>query len=129
MDPAAAGKTYPDVAFRVDPERVAAFRALFGMTNGVPPTFATAAEFEVFPTIVSDPDLALDLARVVHGSQEYVVHRQLVAGETVAIRAHIDSIRMRGGSGFLTIVTELVGTDGDVAVTGRSMMIERPAGP
>jgi acyl dehydratase len=129
MDPAASGKSYPDVAFHVDPERVAAFRSLFGLADGVPPTFATAAEWEVFPTIVSDPELAIDLTRVVHGSQEYVFHRQLVAGETVAVRARIESIRVRGGSAFMTIVTELVGADGGVALTARSLMIERPPGP
>jgi hypothetical protein len=126
MEPAASGKTYPDVAFFVDPQRVATFRELFGLPEGVPPTFVTAAEFEVFPTIVSDTDLALDLTRVVHGSQDYVFHRQLAVGETVMVRAHIESIRVRAGSAFMTIVTELVGTDGDVAVTARSLMIERP---
>jgi acyl dehydratase len=129
MNTAASGKVYPDVAFPIEPERVAAFRALFGLAGGVPPTFATAAEFEVFPTIVSDPDLGLDLARVVHGSQEYAFHRRLVAGETVVVRAHIDSIRVRAGTGFMTIVTELVGSGGDVAVTARSLMIERPEEP
>jgi acyl dehydratase len=126
MEPAASGKTYPDVSFHVDPQRVAAFRELFGLREGVPPTFVTAAEFEIFPTIVSDPELALDLTRVVHGSQEYVFHRQLVAGETVIVRARLESIRVRGGTAFLTIVTELVGSDGDLAVTARSLMIERP---
>jgi acyl dehydratase len=126
MKPSASGKTYPDVAFRVDPQRVAAFRELFGLPEGLPPTFVTAAEFAVFPTIVSDPDLALDLTRVVHGSQEYLFHRQLVVGETVAVRARIESIRLRAGNAFMTILTELVGTDGDVAVTARSVMIERP---
>jgi acyl dehydratase len=129
MDPAASGKVYPDVAFHVDPERVAAFRALFGLEDGVPPTFATAAEFAVFPTIVSDPEVALDLTRVVHVSQDYLFHRQLVAGETVVVRSRIESIRVRGGSGFMTLVTELVATDGGVAVTARSLMIERPADP
>jgi hypothetical protein len=129
MNPTASGKVYPDVAFLIEPERVAAFRTLFGLANGVPPTFATAAEFAVFPTIVSDPELALDLARVVHGSQEYVFRRHLVAGETVVVRTRIESIRVRAGTGFMAIVTELVGSDGDVAVAARSLMIERPEEP
>ncbi len=126
MDPTAAGRTYPDVAFHVDPDRVATFRDVFGLREGIPPTFVTAAEFLVFPTIVSDPALALDLTRVVHSSQEYVFARPLVIGETVAVRARIDSIRIRAGTAFMTIVTELVGADGQVAVTARSQMIERP---
>src|SRR5439155_964889 len=49
MNPAAEGTTYPAVPFTVEPSRVAAFRALFGISEGVPPTFVTAAEFAAFP--------------------------------------------------------------------------------
>jgi acyl dehydratase len=126
MEPAAAGKTYPDVAFHIDPDRVSAFGQLFGLRDGVAPTFATAAEFLVFPTIISDPELALDLTRVVHGSQAFVFHRPLVPGETVIVRARIDSVRARAGNAFMTIVTDLIGADGEAAVTARSVMIERP---
>lgn len=132
MNPAVQGKAYPDVPFVVDPERVDAFRAVAGQVNGratgVPPTFVTAAEFSVFPTIVGDPELGLDFTRVVHGTQEYAYERPLVEGETLLVRARIESIRERGGTGFLTVVMELVGADGEVACTARSMMIERAAG-
>ena len=91
MNPAAEGTVYPDVAFTVDPARVAAFREVFGQTEGVPPTFVTAAEFTVFPQVMGDPNLGLDFTRVVHGSQEYVYERPLREGETLAIRARIDA--------------------------------------
>ena len=69
MNPAAEGTTYPAVSFVVEPSRVAAFRSLFGISEGVPPTFVTAAEFAAFPQIVADRHLDLDFSRVVHGSQ------------------------------------------------------------
>jgi acyl dehydratase len=125
MNPAAEGTRYPDVAFTVDPARVAAFRDLFGQREGVPPTFATAAEFAVLPRIVDDPALDLDLSRVVHGSQDYVFERPLREGETLTIRARLDLIRVRGGNGFLTIVTEMLDPEGRAVCTGRSTMIER----
>ena len=87
---------YPDVAFTIEPARVAAFREVFGQTEGVPPTFVTAAEFTVFPQVMGDPNLGLDFTRVVHGSQEYVYERPLREGETLAIRARIDAIRSKG---------------------------------
>ena len=65
---------------------------------GVPPTFATVAEFAVFRQIVSDPELDLDFARVVHGDQEYEWHRPPAVGETLVVAARIAAIRERGRS-------------------------------
>ena len=125
MDPGAEGTIYPEVPFTVEPQRVAAFRQVFGQTQGVPPTFPTAAEFMVLPTIVADPVLALDYTRVVHGSQEYLYERPLVEGERLTIRSRIASVRVRGSTGLLTIEMELVDDAGETVVTARSTMIER----
>lgn|SRR5947199_1231459 len=127
MNPAAEGTVYPDVAFTVEPARVAAFREVFGLgpAAGVPPTFVTAAEFAVFPQVLGDPKLALDFTRVLHGSQEYVFERPLREGETLSVRARIDSVRRKGDTGFLTVVMELRSDDGELVCTARSQMVER----
>jgi N-terminal half of MaoC dehydratase len=128
MNPDAAGTVYPDVEFAVDPVRVDAFRRLFGQGTGVPPTFLTAAEFTVFPQVIGDPRIGLDFSRVVHGTQSYAYRRPLVEGESLTVRARIDSIKVRAGTGFLTIVMEMFGSDGELAATGTSTMIERGDG-
>jgi len=129
VNAAAAGKTYPEIPFVVDPERVASFRAVFDEPSGVPATFATAAEFTVMPQVVGDPDLDLDFSRVLHGNQEYEMARPLREGETLLIRTRIESIRELGGSAFLVLVIELAEPeDGAVVCTARSTMIERAAG-
>jgi hypothetical protein len=127
MNPAAERKAYPEITFRVEPQRVASFRSIFGIERGVPPTFITAAEFAVMPLIVEDPELGLDFTRVLHASQEYEAHRPLREGETLSVRAHIDSIRQRGATGFLTIVMELLDAESVVVGTARSTMVERGA--
>jgi acyl dehydratase len=127
VNPAAEGKTYPDVPFELDPDHVARFGALFDDPTAVPPTVLTAAEFAVIPSIVGDPELGLDFARVVHGSQEYVFRRPLAVGERLRARTRLASIRLRGGAGFLTIETELLDDDDGVAAVARSLMIERDA--
>jgi acyl dehydratase len=129
MNAEAAGTMYQVRQFVVDPERIAAFRAVIGDGDGIPPTFVTAAEFSVFPEILADDRVGLDLSRVVHGSQGYVFHRPLVEGETLTVRARIDSIHVRAGNGFLVVVTELVSADGNIVVTARSTMVERAAVP
>ena len=127
MNAAAAGKVYPDAPFTVDPDRVAAFRAVFDEPSGVPSTFVTAAEFTVIPNIVADPDLGLEFSRVLHGNQEYEFRRPLEEGEILTIRTRIESIREMGGNGFLLLVTSLVEAGGDVVCTARSTLIERAA--
>jgi MaoC dehydratase-like protein len=127
MNPAAAGKTYPAMTFTVDAERVASFRKIFGESEGVPATFATVAEFAVMPEIVADPELGLDLSRVLHGNQEYEFQRPLQEGETLQVRCRLGSIRVLGGNAFLVLVTELVETGGDVVCSARSTLIERSA--
>jgi acyl dehydratase len=124
MNPAAEGTVYPDVTFTVDPERVAAFREVFGLERGVPPTFVTAAEFTVLPDVLADPNLGIDFTRVVHGSQEYVFERPLLEGETLTAHTRIASIKHKGGTGFVTVETELRDDEGVVCVA-RSQLIER----
>lgn len=125
MNAAAAGKAYPDAPFTVDPDRVAAFRAVFSEAGGVPATFVTAAEFTVIPEVVADPEVAIDLSRILHGSQEYEYHRPLREGEILTIRSRIESIRSLGSNAFLVLVTELLEPGGVVVCTGRSTLIER----
>ncbi len=125
MNVQAQGRRYPDVAFQVTPARVDAFRKVFGQTQGIPPTFITAAEFSVFPLIIGDSALGLDFTRVVHADQSYVYNRPLVEGETLIVRARIDSIRQRGGTGFLTVVMEMVDQAGEIAAVARTTMVER----
>jgi acyl dehydratase len=129
MNPDAVGTVYPAVDVIIDRERVAAFRSLFGIADGVPPTFVTAAEFAVLPQVVADPNLALDFTRVVHGSEEYEFRRPLSEGETVSVRARIESVRQKGDSGFVTIAMDLIDVDGELVCTARSLMIERGRGP
>jgi len=125
VNPAAQGTEYPPVTFVVDPDRVAAFREVFGQAAGVPPTFLTAAEFTAFPPILGDPRLELDFSRVLHASQEYDHVRPLRETETITVNARIESIRVRGGNGFMSVVMEMVDAEGETVAVARSTLIER----
>lgn len=113
------------MSFEIDEERVRAFFELFGGPPGVPPTILSAAEYSLLPQIIGDPELALDLRRVVHGSQAYEYRRPLQVGETLTVEARIASIRQKGGNGFLTVEMTMRGADGAVAAIARSTLIER----
>ncbi len=121
------GKVYPAIAFPLVADRIAAFAAAVGHPDGgVPPTFATVPELATGLTnVLADPDLGLELSRVLHGDQEYEWTRPLVTGETVTAESTIEEIRSRAGIEFLTIRTELRDEQGSVAVAARSRMIVR----
>ncbi|GBC87444.1 hypothetical protein HRbin12_01450 [bacterium HR12] len=127
LNPALEGKTYPPLRFLVDAERVRRFAAAIGADEGgVPPTFATAPEIEAgLARVVADPELGLDFARVVHGEQAYEWRRPLRVGETLEVRSTIESVRTKGGHGFLTIRTEMLDGDGVTVVVARSTLVER----
>ncbi len=127
VNPASEGKIYPDLAFEVTAERVAAFAAAVGadLSLGVPPTLATTAEFVSFPRVVNDPDLAMDFSRVVHGDQEYEYVRTPLVGETLTVKTRIASVRDKGNLGFCTIETQLLDAAGEPVLTARATMVER----
>ena len=121
------GKAYPPVRFRLEETRVRAFAdAVAHRGPGVPPTIVTVPEIEAgLSNVVSDPDLGVDLDRVLHGEQEYVWARPAALGEVLTAESTIESIRRKGGMQFLTLRTELRDETGLLVVSGRSTLIVR----
>jgi hypothetical protein len=121
------GKSYRPETFRLDADRVAAFRDAVGHPGqGVPPTIVTAPELAAgLVNVVGDPELGIDLSQVVHGEEEYVWDRSLTPGEQLTAQATIEDIRTRGGLGFLTLRTDLRDEKGRTVVTARSTLIVR----
>jgi len=121
------GKAYPPVRFRLEETRVRAFADAVGHRGpGVPPTIVTVPEIEAgLSNVVSDPDLGVDLARVLHGEQEYVWARPTALGEVLTAESTIESIRGKGGMQFIILRTELRDETGRLVVSGRSTLIVR----
>lgn len=121
------GKRYPPVAFALEAGRVVAFAAAVGhVGGGVPPTFVTAPELEAgLANVVTDPELGIDISRVLHGEQEYEWMRPLVVGEALTAEATIEEIRSRSALEFLTVRTDLRDHTGTTVVVGRSRLIVR----
>jgi len=127
LNAALEGKTYPAVRFTFDPERVRAFADAVGHRgSGVPPTMLTAPEIEAgLRNVVTDPELGVDLARVLHGEQAYEWSRRVAIGETVVAEATIESIRGRGALQLLTLRTDLHDERGRPIAFARSTLLVR----
>lgn len=141
------GKEYPPTMYEVGREKVREFasavlegRELYhdpdaakqaGFTEQVAPlTFATILGVRSGPSVVLDPELGLNYALVVHGSQEFEYRRPIQVGDVLSATPRIAEITEKGTNEFLTIETTISNADGEVVCIARSTLISRgTAGP
>ena len=91
-----------------------------------PPTYLTVLNFRYADAgPVADPDLSLDYAQVVHGSQSFELHRPVHAGDVLTSVQSIEEIRDVGRNEVLTTLTEVTDADGQPVATLRSTLVSR----
>src|SRR5438874_430741 len=87
-----------------------------------PPTFPTTIRIPI-------PGLTFDLARVLHGGQEYRFERPILAGDRLRCRTRLRDVYQRegrlGAMTFLIIELEGRSEDGEPVFSGRSTVIVR----
>lgn len=94
------------------------------------PTFATvAANFRATePPEVSFPGIDIDLAKVVHGSQEVVVHRPIPTDGEATSRSRITDVLDKGKAAVIVQETDATLSTGELLWTTRSSIFARGEG-
>ncbi|MGM1061566.1 MaoC family dehydratase N-terminal domain-containing protein [Saccharothrix sp. Mg75] len=146
LDPSFIGRSYPRTRpYLVSREKIREFAGAIGDPNPVyrdphaaraagyadviaPPTFAAAITRGAFESLVADPALGFDHARMVHGEQTFHYRRPLVAGDLVNDTVSVTDITTRLGSGFLTLRHEITTTEGEPVLTATALLVVRPGG-
>jgi acyl dehydratase len=126
LDPALAGRTFPETAAHdVSRHEVARFAAALGETDPIyhdvgaaqlaghrdvpgPPTFPIVIAFEAMTALMTDPGVGIELRNVVHAAQRFVASRPVYAGDVLAATLTVESVRQAAG-------TDLIATRSDVA--------------
>lgn len=105
-------------------------RYLRDAESQVLPTFATvAATFHAIePPKVSFPGIEIDLAKVVHGSQEVVVHAPIPADGKGRTTTHIAEVWDKGKAAVIVQESTTVDPDGNPLWTARSSIFARGEG-
>ena len=134
FDQSLIGATSEPQTFTITPEAVAQFIEATGDLAAadaqrdpayVPLTFPTTFRF-------TNTRLGLDASKMqlIHGEQEYQYTRPLRVGETLTCVSRVIDIREKSGrSGVMNFITsEVEGRDsqGNLAFTGKSVLIVRP---
>jgi len=123
-----AGRTYPPVTFRIEPERAAAFARAIGANPGagVPPTFAAVYSLgATAPQLFGDAEAAVDFARLLHAEQEFTWARHPRPSETVTSRGRVASDVNRRGMRFVTFETETTDAAGEPLCRSKALFVIR----
>jgi acyl dehydratase len=89
-----------------------------------PPTFLITLGGGGGSSLLTEPGLGLDFAMLVHGEQEFRLHRPVHAGDRLDFETRIDDIRSIGRNELLTLVTEVT-CDGKPVATTRNTIVSR----
>jgi acyl dehydratase len=92
-----------------------------------PPTFAIVVTSAANTRLMTDPDLGVNYAMIVHGEQSFTHSRPLHAGDVVVAQSTIESIKQIRTMTTMATVTEVRTADGEHVCTARSTLVERGA--
>ena len=135
MSHAALGKTYPPFEYEVGREKIREYAYAIGATNPVhfdreaaqadgfrdvvaPPMFAVVYSAGSVGPGVLDPEVGINLALMLHGSQEFVWGEPVCAGDEITTGAEVTEIYERDGKGFYVFASASTNQDGAEVVRG-----------
>ena len=115
ITPDHAGKAYaPTREYEVTRGKLAEFAAALGepLVEGAspvvaPPTFGAVVTGPAWDVLFTDPELELQLSRVVHADQQFRYHRPLEPGDVVTATLTIAKVRVRGATEIITTSVEV----------------------
>ena len=140
------GKEFPPYAVTVERGKIREFARAIGDLNPfylddrvgaasewrdviAPPTFATTFRDEGADTSALLRELGTDISRVLHGEQEFEIHRQLQPGQTYLCRAKVVDIYEKSGKSgpmaFVVRETAITDRDNELVATMRAVTVVR----
>lgn len=140
IDPSVAvGAELPEVKFSWTESDVLLYHLALGATElryvyerglRVLPTFGVVAPrfHETAAPVVSFPGVDIDLARVLHGTQEIAVHSPLPASGEALLRTRISDVWDKGKAAVIVQEATAVTPDGTALFTTRSSIFARGEG-
>lgn len=100
-DPRFVGRTYETAPFEVTAQSIRAYMRATGDEREeaelvAPPTYAMVYGFDAYWQLWKDQEVALNVARLVHGEQRFAYHRPVRPGDRIITQGRITAINARG---------------------------------
>jgi acyl dehydratase len=131
LSEAHAGRSYPPTpVYEITAAKIAEFVAALGDDNPAyegdsplaPPTLVAMVAFAAWDQMFADPDLELELRRIIHTDQRFIYARPLRAGDRVTATLTIDKVRARGTTELVSCSIAVHDAAGDVTCTAASTL-------
>jgi acyl dehydratase len=133
IDPKLVGKTYPPTKYVVGVEKIKEYVNAVGETNPLcrdeaaakagpygeivaPPTFAVVYTKDMAGQMLFDKELALNIAMLVHGEQEFIFHKPVKHGDVVISTGRLKAVEARKQNLVTTFEVESR-VDGELVTT------------
>ncbi|MGZ5386943.1 MAG: FAS1-like dehydratase domain-containing protein [Solirubrobacterales bacterium] len=131
----AVGKGWPGTIYEVGLEKVREFATAVGAENPVhhdreaakaagyrdvvaPPMFCVVYSAPAMGPAILDPDVGINLALMLHGSQEFAWGEPVCAGDVIETAATCKEIYEKDGKGFYVFESVSTNQDGAEVVRG-----------
>src|SRR5919202_2361932 len=135
MDESLKGKTWPTFTYEVGLEKIREYANAVGEGERVhhdrdaareagfrdvvaPPMFAVVYSAGALAPAILDPEVGINLARMLHGSQEFVWGEPVVAGDRIETSAELRDVYEKDGRGFYVFESVSRNQDGQEVVRG-----------
>jgi acyl dehydratase len=131
----AIGKQWPATTYQVGREKIREYANVIGAENPVhhdreaalaagyrdvvaPPMFCVVYSAAAMGPAILDPQVGINLAAMVHGSQEFEWGEPVCSGDEITTTAKCVEIYEKDGKGFYVFESTSVNQDGDQVVRG-----------
>jgi acyl dehydratase len=131
----AIGKEFPSTTYQVGREKIREYANAVGETNPVyqdteaakeagfrdvvaPPMFCVVYSAGAMGPAILDPDVGINLATMLHGSQEFVWEEPVCSGDEITTTPRCTEIYEKDGKGFYVFESVSKNQDGATTVTG-----------
>jgi acyl dehydratase len=129
------GKSYAPTLYAVGREKVKEYALATGETNPLhldheaaraagyadvvaPPMFAVVFSAPAIAPAISDPEVGIDFALMVHGGQEFKWGPLVVAGDEIETTVSVKDVSERDGRGFFVFESVSRNARGETVVVG-----------
>jgi acyl dehydratase len=131
----AVGKQWPAVTYEVGAEKIREYANAVGTENPIyfeheaaksagfrdlvaPPMFCVVYSAKAMGPAILDPDVGINLATMLHGSQEFEWDEPVCHGDVIETTATCKEIYEKDGKGFYVFETVSTNQSGDQVVKG-----------
>jgi acyl dehydratase len=135
VDESKKGKTYPPFEYEVGREKIREYAYAVGENDPVhhdsaaaqaagfrnvvaPPMFAVVYSAGAMGPAILDPEVGINFARMLHGSQEFEWDEPVCAGDTITTETTLEDLYERTGMEFFVFKSVSKNQDGKQVVRG-----------